>query len=69
MRPRLWFAAALLFLLKATIMTLFRGVVPFAPYFAQALGVSESRFFTILSFAELIGAVGPVFGKRTFLRM
>ena len=62
MRGRLWVVVSLLFLAKTSITTLFRGVYPFAPHFADSLGVSEATFLTILSFGELVGAICPIFG-------
>jgi MFS family permease len=55
-------AVFLLFIMKTATTTLFRGIYPFAEYFAADMGIPVGRFFLVLSFGELLGAVSPLLG-------
>jgi MFS family permease len=59
-RNRLYCAIVLIFLLKSTTTTLFRGIYPFAEYFASDMGIPVGRFFLVLSIGELLGAAAPL---------
>jgi MFS family permease len=55
-------AVFLLFIMKTATTTLFRGIYPFAEYFAADMGIPVGRFFLVLSFGELLGAISPLLG-------
>lgn len=59
-RKRLYSAIVLIFLLKSTTTTLFRGIYPFAEYFAADMGIPVGQFFLVLSIGELLGAAAPL---------